>query len=303
MIRYGPAGWDYKDWAGIVYPDPKPRGFDPLHYLAHYFSTIEVNSTFYRPLSAKVAGAWLKRVEFRESFRFTAKLWKRFTHERAEAWTRDDEKAAREGFDLLHREGKLGAVLLQFPWSFRATDENREWLTDLTDAFAKYPLVLEVRHASWNTAPFYEQLVSRGIGFVNIDQPLFKNSIKPSAKATSSVGYVRVHGRNYKDWFRQKAGRDARYDYLYSAAELEKWADRVKGIDASPGVRDVYVVTNNHFRGKAPANALMMEALIEGHPVTSPPELVAAYPKELGPYARSAKEGAREEGASPLERD
>ena len=54
--------------------------------------------------------------------------------------------------------GKLGAVLLQFPWSFRRTDENREWLNDVVTEFADYPLVLEVRHSSWNVPAFYEKL-------------------------------------------------------------------------------------------------------------------------------------------------
>ena len=49
MIRIGPAGWSYKDWEGVVYPMPKPKGFHEATYLAQYFDTIEINSTFYRP--------------------------------------------------------------------------------------------------------------------------------------------------------------------------------------------------------------------------------------------------------------
>src|SRR5690606_41954035 len=48
-IRVGVAGWDYADWNGVVYPQPKPRGFDPVRYLAGYIDLIEINSTFYRP--------------------------------------------------------------------------------------------------------------------------------------------------------------------------------------------------------------------------------------------------------------
>ena len=99
-------------------------------------------------------------------------------------------------------------------------------LHDVVTAFAGLPLVVEVRHASWNTRDFYEALVERGVGIVNIDQPMFKNSIRPSAKATSTVGYVRVHGRAYRDWFRKAATRDERYDYLYTAKELAPWVER-----------------------------------------------------------------------------
>ncbi|HET9751613.1 MAG TPA: DUF72 domain-containing protein, partial [Myxococcales bacterium] len=85
MIRFGPAGWDYPDWAGKVYPKPRPRGFDPLRFIAGYFQTVEINSTFYRPPSPAVARAWSERVQERPDFRFTAKLWRRFTHERTVA--------------------------------------------------------------------------------------------------------------------------------------------------------------------------------------------------------------------------
>ncbi len=298
MLRVGPAGWDYKDWAGIVYPDPKPRGFDPLSYLSRYFDTIEINSTFYRPVEGRVASGWAKRVEANRRFRFTAKLWRRFTHEREAAWARDEVRATREGLEALVDAGKLGAVLLQFPWSFRNDARSREWLDDLFRAFRGLPLVLEVRHLSWNVPEVYESLTSQGVGFVNIDQPLFRNSIRPSATATAPTGYVRIHGRNYKDWFREKAGRDARYDYLYSADELAPWAERTQSLARAPRVKDVYVVANNHFVGKAPANALMLKSMLTGKPVDAPPALVQRYGEALAPFVRVPAPSASE-GLSP----
>ena len=286
MIHYGPAGWLYKDWEGIVYPLPKPKGFDPLAYIARYFSTIEINSTYYGSPLPATADKWVARVEPFPHFKFTAKLWKRFTHERKTAWTRAEFREACVPMDRLHGAGRLGALLLQFPWSFRRTDENREWLDDVTRTFRKFPLVLEVRHESWNTPEFYAELAERGIGFVNIDQPLFKSSIKPSATVTSSVGYIRVHGRNYKDWFRKNAGVEARYDYLYSRKELEPWAERIIEVDSSTA--DTYVVTNNHYKGKAVTNAAMLKALVEKKPAAVPPPLMKAYPKALRGFAKPA---------------
>lgn len=286
-VRIGPAGWSYDDWAGPVYPDPKPRGFDPLGYLAGYVDTVEINSTFYRPASASAARSWLGRVEGNPRFRFTAKLWQRFTHEQAAgAWTPAEVREARVAFDALAAGGRLGAVLLQFPWRFKRTPESREWLGDLTSAFGDLPLVVEVRHDSWLVPDFYDSLAERGVGFVNIDQPLFKRSVKPSATTTSGVGYVRVHGRNARDWFRQDANVNERYDYLYSPEELAPWVERTREIASEAA--ETYVVTNNHYRGQAMVNAVMAQAMLTGAPAPAPPQLLAAYPDALAPFAYAA---------------
>lgn len=286
MIRVGPAGWDYPDWQGIVYPKPKPKGFDPLAYLCRYFKTVEINSTFYRPPSAKVAGSWVDRVSASADFRFTAKLWKRFTHERSTAWTGEDVTAARQALDVMFDKGRLGAVLLQFPWSFRNDDANQEWLSKLFGEFGHLPLVLEVRHASWNQPQTFEWLTEHDVGVVNIDQPLFHHSIKPAAHSTSAVGYVRLHGRNFGQWFRKSAGRDERYDYLYPPDELQPWVDRIKQITRH--AQETYAVTNNHPRGQATANAEMIEAMLTGKKVEAPPGLFDQYARELEPYATRA---------------
>jgi uncharacterized protein YecE (DUF72 family) len=285
VIRVGPAGWSYKDWAGTVYPVPRPRGFDPLAYLASYFDTIEINSTFYHPAPRSSADDWIRRVAGYADFRFTAKLWTRFTHERDTAFSRDDVATVDEAMHPLLEEGRLGALLLQFPWSFRRTDENRQWLDDVTRAFRRYPLVLEVRHESWNVPGFYEELADRKIGFVNIDQPRFRDSITPSATATSGVGYVRLHGRNYEDWFREGAGVEARYDYLYSPDELDPWVDRAK--DVASATIETFIITNNHFQGKAIANAVMIESKLAGRAVPAPPPVIAAYAPQLEGFAQA----------------
>ena len=284
-IRFGPAGWMYKDWQGIVYPAPKPRGFDSLRYISTFFDTVEVNSSYYGPPTARTAEAWVRRVEDAASFRFTAKLWKRFTHERDKAWSTAEVDLVRAGFDVLADAGKLGSVLLQFPWSFKRTDENREWLGDVTHTFSRYPLVVEVRHTSWLTADFFQTLEQEGIGFVNIDQPMYGDSIGPSSHVTSHVGYVRVHGRNYKEWFRDKTPVEQRYNYLYTAEELEPWAKRAQEIAADPATREVYVITNNHYKGKAVANAVMLKSMVTGERVPAPGEVFETYADTVGEYA------------------
>lgn len=284
MIRVGVAGWDYEDWSGPVYPVPAPRGFDPLAWLAGWFDAIEVNSTFYRPAAPSAVRSWMARVAGRPDFRFTAKAWRRFTHERS-AFDAADVRAARAGLDLLHEGGLLGAVLLQFPWSFKRDEGSREWLREVTTAFRGLPLVLEVRHASWDAPGFYASLAEQGIGFVNVDQPMFRGSLGPTAVATARVGYVRIHGRNVKDWFRAGATRDERYDWLYAPEELVPWVERVREVAASPRITDVYVVTNNHFGGKEVVNALQLRSMIEGRRVEAPETVLRAFGPALAPYA------------------
>lgn len=275
-IRIGPAGWSYKDWEGVVYPQKPGAKFDPLEYLARFFNTIEINSSFYRPFTASVAKSWVQRVAAADDFTFTAKLHRVFTHERGKA-TDADEQQVREGMDALAGAGKLGAVLLQFPWSFKNTDEERVYLTKLLARFREYPLVLEVRHSSWNQPAIYEWLEELGVGICNVDQPLFEKSVKPASVTTSPVGYVRLHGRNYQDWFREKAPRDDRYNYLYSLDELEPWIARIKEIAAK--TKEAYVITNNHFRGQAVVNALEMKAVLNERQVKAPAPLFQKYPE------------------------
>ena len=275
-IRIGPAGWSYRDWQGIVYPQLPGAKFDPLAYLARFFDTIEINSSFYRPPAASTAKAWAERVADNSDFIFTAKLHQVFTHERGKA-TVEDERDFRAGMDPLAKAGRLGALLLQFPWSFKNTDAERMYLLKLLDRFKDYPLVLEVRHTSWNAPSVFEALEKKGVGICNIDQPLFSKSIKPSALTTSPVGYVRLHGRNYQNWFKEEAPQDDRYNYLYSLEELEPWIARIREVAAE--TKETYVITNNHFRGKAVVNALEIKATLEERPVAAPELLLQEYPE------------------------
>jgi uncharacterized protein YecE (DUF72 family) len=276
IIRIGPAGWSYKDWEGVVYPQKPGKSFDPLEYLSRFFDTIEINSSFYRPPAPSTTRSWANRVAANKDFSFTAKLHRLFTHERGKA-TAKDEKEFRAGIDVLAKAGKLGSVLLQFPWSFKNTPDDRVYLAKLLEKFSDYPLVLEVRHTSWNTPEVYEWIEERGVGICNIDQPVFAKSIRPAALTTSPIGYVRLHGRNYKDWFREKAPRDERYNYLYSLDELEPWLVRIK--EVAKHTRETYVITNNHFRGQAVVNAVEIKAAIEEEPVPAPEPLFKVYPR------------------------
>lgn len=273
MIRIGPAGWSYTDWKGIVYPE---RGrIDQLQYLSQFFRTIEINNTFYRPPAAKTSASWARRTEHNRDFRFTLKLSRHFTHER-EAIDGSDVREWTDGVEPLCQAGKIGAILLQFPWSFKNDDQSRQYLVRLVEAFQSLPLVVEVRHASWDQDSVLELLSHLRVGICNVDQPVIGKSLRPHSHVTSKVSYFRFHGRNYRDWFREGAGRDARYNYLYREEEVDQQVDLVEA--TRDQAEDVYVIYNNHYRGQAVVNALQLRRRLEGSLTDIPEALANRYP-------------------------
>ena len=274
-LRVGPAGWSYPDWKGVVYPASAWSGSQELEYLTEYFDTVEINTSFYRPLRPEIVRVWLRKIEVNPRFRFTAKLYHRFTHERdAGSFEEADFKV---GLAPLVEAGKLGALLLQFPWSFRNGPDERTYLAGLLARFAGYPLVVEVRHASWNRAEALEFLGEHGAGFCNIDQPVIGRSMPATAKVTAPVGYVRLHGRNYDTWFAENDEAGLRYDYFYAKDDLREWKQCIEAVAARSEA--TYVILNNHYQGKAVVNALQLASMIRGQPVPAPPSLLERYPQ------------------------
>ena len=276
-IRIGPAGWSYSDWVGYVYPTPRPKGFHEATYLAQFFDAIEINTSFYQPLNPEHAKQWLDRVSANPRFVFTAKLWQKFTHDPSP--TPEDERAVRAGFDVLHEAGKLGAVLLQFPFAFHRTAETTAYLGTVLKRFADYPLAVEVRHATWNDPEVFALLREHHAAFCNIDQPVIGRSLEPSEKVTSPIGYVRLHGRRYDTWFSDdpKLPTHERYNYLYSLDELTPWVTRIQEVQKH--TRNVFVVANNHYEGKAVVNALQLLSILKGTKLKVPDDLRRHYPQ------------------------
>ena len=278
-VRVGPAGWNYKDWEGMVYPAGQGKSFDPLAFLAEYFDTVEINSSFYSPPRPTDAAGWARRVNNNPRFRFTAKAWQRLTHEpKGEPLpsVAADCETVRHSLAPLAEAGRLGAVLIQFPWSFRYTPENLAHLSELFRHLRDFPLVLEVRHGSWDQELFFAFLRENRIGFCNVDQPVIGNSLKPSARVTARVGYWRLHGRNYANWFKEDAGRDARYDYLYSKEEIREISQMIRTVKQNS--EETYAITNNHFRGQALINALEILEELDARPPAVPPLLAVSFP-------------------------
>lgn len=289
----GTSGFSYPDWKGIVYPtDLKKRYGHELPYYAQFFDCCEINVSFYRPMQEKVVKNWCKMVaDVNPGFLFTAKLFRGFTH--APTGTKaprpfeltvsaEEEKQTRQGFDALAAENRLGAVLMQFPISFKNEDDTRDYLFGLIKKFSEYPLVLEIRHQSWNDPDILGRLAEQGVGFCNIDQPHLGKSLRATQHVTANVGYVRLHGRNYQEWFQAK-NRNDRYNYLYKPEELEGWKEKIENIRKQS--KNTFGLTNNHYKGQAAVNAIELKNMLSGKKVKAPQPLVEAYPKELSDIA------------------
>jgi uncharacterized protein YecE (DUF72 family) len=276
LYHIGTAGWSYEDWAGIVYPEQKERGFHPLPFLAGFINIVEINSTFYRTPAASMSQYWVRRVEPFPDFLFTVKVHQVFTHDR-ESWSQRDADEFRLAIEPLRAGNRLAALLFQFPWSFIGTPAHHDYLVRLFRIFTGFPMTVEVRHSSWDDPAFYELLTAHRVCYCNIDQPVLRNSIKPSAVSTiPEFSYVRLHGRNYKDWFRGGAGRDERYNYLYAKDELQDWVERIRQL--GKGSEKVFIITNNHYRGQAMANALQIKNMITEEKLDIPLTLLKTYP-------------------------
>jgi uncharacterized protein YecE (DUF72 family) len=311
-LRIGTSGWNYPTgrgtWNGIFYPPPRkrPKGFDELAFYASHFDTVEVNSTFYGQPRAEVSRQWAARTP--AGFEFSIKLYQKFTHPKMynervagslapeaaamgdgdwlEAITKPNQADLdefRRGIDPLASAGKLGALLAQFPPSFKETPASRDYLASLLTALAGYQVAVELRHRSWSdrVGETLELLNHFQAAWVQIDEPKFKFSIRQNyLPNVEGFYYMRLHGRNVAQWWRHAKSED-RYDYLYSADELREFSDTAGA--ARRLVKKLYLYTNNHFSAKSVANAAMIKQQL-GEPLEGeyPPEFLERYPELVG---------------------
>ena len=263
----GTSGWSYPKgegtWKGYFYPAGK---INELEYYSQFFNTVEINSSFYRPPDPAYVYNWARRVP--PGFLFTVKLWQKFTHPRMykEAYGEEavisqaDVDQFNRSLEPLAKYQKLGALLAQFPPSFKNDDYGRQILGAVIKAFGRYPLAVELRHRSWSdddsTARF---LMERNVAWVQIDEPKFDTSVAREVPVTAGMAYFRFHGRNAADWW--TGDSETRYKYLYSPEEITGLADRVKG--AGEKVKTLFAFFNNHWQGYAPRNAIDLKKALQ----------------------------------------
>jgi uncharacterized protein YecE (DUF72 family) len=276
-IRIGTSGWSYPKgkgtWTGYFYPSGK---VDELEYYSQFFDTVELNSSFYRPPDPGMAQSWVRRTP--PGFLFAVKLWQKFTHPKMyQQATGEEAIIARKDVELFYQSidplaeaGKLGALLAQFPPSFRNDAYGRQILTAVMRSFGQYRLAVELRHRSWSDDEDTARLLGAGhTAWVRIDEPKFQTSIAGDTPITSDSAYFRFHGRNKEMWW--KGDSETRYQYLYSAEEIAELANKVKA--AGEQANMTLAMFNNHWRGYAPRNATDMKRELKLPAVELPSQL------------------------------
>jgi uncharacterized protein YecE (DUF72 family) len=236
MVRIGCSGWSYQHWKGRFYPGRAPES-GWLGLYAEMFDTVEVNATFYRlPLRSTVAG-WAARTP--RTFLFAVKASRYLTHVKRLRDLPAGLARLEERIAPLREADKLGPVLWQLPASFRRDDVR------LAETLARLPdgrHAFEFRHPSWFDDDVYALLREHRAALVVADRDGL-----PEAPWVDTAGwwYVRLH--------HGRAGRRGNY----SPAELERWAERLRGRSG-----DAYVYFTNDWEGFAPQNAATLRSLV-----------------------------------------
>lgn len=259
MILIGTSGYSFPDWRGSFYPDGLPDR-KQLPYYAEHFSTVEINTSFYRLPNERLFEGMQKRVP--QGFLFWVKVFRGLTHE--EGFDRNELKQMFRSVTPLQEAGQLAGLLAQFPWSFRNSVSSWDRVRQLADAAAGRPFAVEFRHSSWDRPELYEKLRQQGITYCIVDEPQMSELMPPTIQITSPIAYFRLHGRNQKTWWGKNPS--LRYDYLYSEQELARWGSEIKAADAQ--ARKVFVFFNNCHAGQAAKNAQMLREML-GQPLPS----------------------------------
>jgi uncharacterized protein YecE (DUF72 family) len=170
----------------------------------------------------------------------------------------------------LHRAGKLGAVLVQFPkWIF-PIQEVRDHLARLRRAWPDYRIAVEFRDVSWvskkNLFRTMAFLADHGLTYVCVDEPRRERTLPPIADVTTpGLAMVRFHGRNADTWSRPVASAAERFRYLYQEHELKEWLPKLRSL--SERAEQTHAMMNNCYRDYAVSNAgQLIELLSSGAP-------------------------------------
>jgi uncharacterized protein YecE (DUF72 family) len=287
-VTVGIAGWEQAELDECFYPVQfRGDGFSRLAFYSRFFDTVEVRAAFWDDsLDGGTAAAWASAVSGNRRFLFNVKLNSAFTHKRS--FGPQQTRTMRSLLHELARRDRLGAVLMQFPYSFTNTSANRNHVAKLAQLFAGFPLHVEIRHESWIQPGFVNFLKENSLRPVSVDMPKVRQYPPFITDAISRTAYVRLHGRNEKGWLLN--GFDARYDYLYNKRELREIKRRIDVLAAKCDT--VVLILNNGAKGKALANALQLQSVLRATKLQSVPSgLLAAFPflRDLLPEGYSAE--------------
>ena len=252
----GTCGYSYDEWRGNFYPEGLPKAAFLGHY-AGVFPFVELDFSYYGMPKAASLAALAARTP--PGFLFSLKAHKSLTHERGADWRERALEFAR-ATAALAEAGRLAAVLIQLPYSFRRGDDERRYLGALCDSLAAFPLAVEFRNDLWQDGAVLAELDRRGAALVLVDRPDLPGLPPMTAAVTGGWSYLRLHGRNAGAWW--TGGATGRYDYLYSEDELRAELPRIRSVEAKAEL--LLVAFNNHAKGRAAANARMLAGMLGG---------------------------------------
>jgi uncharacterized protein YecE (DUF72 family) len=261
----GTSGFSYSDWKGSFYPEWLPAR-DYFHYYAARFRAVEINLTFYRPVSAKTLQRW--KASAPGGFRFAMKASQAITHTRRLEDCGDELRAMVDEFAPLGEQ--LGCILFQLPPSLRCDDSRLASFLKLADsALARLPretrLAMEFRHGSWNVPATQHHLAEHGWGMVVHDMPgaggwTLRDGQLQADGWTLSPGEFLEHSRRLL--YLRFHGTTGKYAGEYGERWLRSWAGL--GRAALDRGIPVHAYFNNTQAGGAPRDALTMRRLLEG---------------------------------------
>jgi uncharacterized protein YecE (DUF72 family) len=275
-IRVGTASWLDPGFIEDWYPRDLPAS-KRLPWYAEHFNLVEVNSTFYAEPAANVVERWCKDTP--DDFLFDVKLHQllsrhstplkllppglreraRVVKNRVQVTPELEEALVSvilQGTQPLYDAGKMGALLLQMSPSFRPRENDLAELDHLIDLLAGHTLAVELRHREWVTGEqrqaTLEYFKKHGIALVTVDGPRREHfMVMPAVDVVThpELAYLRAHGRNERGYITGRTVAE-RFDYDYSAKELEEIAKRAEGLADVAG--ETHVIFNNNKSYYAP---------------------------------------------------
>jgi uncharacterized protein YecE (DUF72 family) len=279
VIRVGTCSWADEALSKYFYPRGVPPK-DRLAYYAEHFSTVEVDSTYYRLPDESMVRGWDERTP--DGFVMHVKAFGLMTRHPVKADVLPPEvreqvevddrgrvdrppravrgevfRLFREALEPLRESGKLGGILMQFPSYVVPKATSASYLEWAREQLGDDEMLVEFRHRDWfddeHRADTLALIESLGAVHVVTDSPPTggKNVVPTVVAATSPrTAYVRLHGRNADTWNKRGGGAAERFDYLYSEEELAEWVEPLRELDAA--AENAYVFFNNNNRSPGP---------------------------------------------------
>ena len=242
-IYIGTSGWSYEDWVEKFYPEGIEKS-EWLKYLTEHFNSVELNMSFYRYPFKNMLKGWRKRMP--DDFQMTMKANRRITHYNKFKNIGAALEKFYSLFDLIY-ENK-GCILFQAPPSFKKNEQNKariENFCNLTNK--KYKNVIEFRNPEWWDDEIFNLLEEHKVGFCTVSGLEMPSRVV----VTGEIAYFRFHGPAEP------------YSSLYSAEEMQTWAEKIRQVRSKYDVNDIYCYFNNDTNAYAITNARQLQDYLD----------------------------------------